>query len=305
MELKRGLLMKKKLFLFLLMMMVTANVLTACNSNAANGKSKKEIVTVKVGVTGSDGQYWEMIKEKALKKNIKLELVEFSDYVLPNTALVNGEVDMNSFQHLAFLSQYIAKNNADIVPIGSTVVSPLGLYSVKYKKVSEIPNGAEIAIPNDPANIGRGLKVLAAAKLIELKTDVGLYPTQTDITKNPKNLKIVEVVAQQTPRVLPDVAASIINGGIAGQAGYTLADAIFHDDPNSQETRPYVNVFAVLGKNKNNKTLKTIAEIYQQKEVAKAVETDTKGASVVTKVSVPELQKVLDQLVENIKSGKE
>lgn len=298
----------KELRVLFLLFIVLITMLSACNSNktnkSVNGK-EKETVTVKVGVTASDGQYWEIIKEKALKKNIKVELVEFSDYVLPNNALVNGEVDVNAFQHLAFLSQYIAENDADIVPIGSTVVAPLGLYSEKYKKVSEIPTGSKIAVPNDPANLGRGLKVLDAAGLIKLNKEVGLYPTVKDIVENPKNIEIVEVVAQQTPRVLPDVAASIINGGIAGQAGYTLADSIFHDDPNSKKTRPYVNVFAVLGKNKDNEAYKTIAEIYQEEEVAKAVEEDTKGASIVTKVSVSELQNELDKLVDNIKSGKE
>ncbi len=290
--------MKRKLLILFLAILVIGT-LTACNNE------KDEIVTVKVGVTGSDGQYWEIIKEKALEKNINVELVEFSDYILPNTALVNGEVDINSFQHLAFLSQFIAENDADIVPIGSTVVAPLGLYSEKYKEVSEIPDGSKIAVPNDPANLGRGLKVLQQAGLIELTKDVGLYPTVKDIVSNPKNLEIVEVVAQQTPRVLPDVAASIINGGIAGQAGYELADAIFHDDPNSPDTRPYVNVFATLGKNKDNEAFKTIADLYLTDEVAKAVEEDTKGASVVTKVEVSELQSELDKLVDNIRQGKE
>ena len=289
----------KKWSISLILLLIVASILVGCNNSEENG----EITTVKVGVTGSDGQYWEIIKEKALEKNIKLELVEFSDYILPNTALVNGEVDINSFQHLAFLSQFIAENDADIVPIGSTVVAPLGLYSEKYKDVSEIPDGSEIAIPNDPANLGRGLKVLQQAKLIELKEDVGLYPTVDDIVSNPKNIKIIEVVAQQTPRVLPDVAASIINGGIAGQAGYELKDAIFHDDPNSADTRPYVNVFATLGKNKDNEAYKIIADLYLTDEVAKAVEEDTKGASVVTKVEISELQAELDKLVENIEKG--
>lgn len=296
--------MKIKLF-HLLVTILVIGLLAGCNSNSASGDKKEKVVTVKVGITGSDGQYWDIIKKKALEKNIKVEYVEFSDYVLPNTALVNGEVDVNAFQHLAFLSQFIAENNVNIVPIGSTVVAPLGLYSEKYKDVSEIPNGSKIAVPNDPANLGRGLKVLQQAGLIELREDVGLYPTVKDIVKNPKNIEIVEVVAQQTPRVLPDVAASIINGGIADQAGYTLADAIFHDDPNSKDTLPYVNVFATLEKNKDNEAYKTIAEIYQTEEVAKAVEEDTKGASIVTKVPVPELQKELDRLVENIKQGKE
>lgn len=299
----------KNRYLITFLLLMIAGILGACSQSASSntndqGNEKNEPVTVKVGVTGSDGQYWEIIKEKALEQNIKIELVEFSDYILPNTALVNGEVDINSFQHLAFLSQFIVENdNADIVPIGSTVVSPLGLYSEKYNEVSEIPNGSKIAVPNDPANLGRGLRVLQQADLIELKKDVGLYPTTKDIVQNPKNLEIIEVVAQQTPRVLPDVAASIINGGIAGQAGYELADAIFHDDPNSVDTRPYVNVFATLGKNKDNEAFKTVAELYLTEEVAKAVEEDTKGASMVTEVEVSDLQKELNQLVENIKNN--
>lgn len=300
--------MKNRL-LILFLSIIGIGILAACSSNGESGSNtasgqdaaKEEPVTVKVGVTGSDGQYWEIIKEKAKEKNINIELVEFSDYILPNTALVNGEVDINSFQHLAFLSQFIVENDADIVPIGSTVVAPLGLYSEKYKEVSEIPDGSKIAVPNDPANLGRGLKVLQQAGLIELTEDVGLYPTVKDIVNNPKNIEIVEVVAQQTPRVLPDVAASIINGGIAGQAGYELSDAIFHDDPNSPDTRPYVNVFAALGKNKDNEAFKTISDLYLTEEVAKAVEEDTKGASIVTKVEVSDLQKELNKLVENIR----
>lgn len=300
--------MKNRL-LILFLSIIGIGILVACSSNGESGSNtasgqdaaKEEPVTVKVGVTGSDGQYWEIIKEKAKEKNINIELVEFSDYILPNTALVNGEVDINSFQHLAFLSQFIVENDADIVPIGSTVVAPLGLYSEKYKEVSEIPDGSKIAVPNDPANLGRGLKVLQQAGLIELTEDVGLYPTVKDIVNNPKNIEIVEVVAQQTPRVLPDVAASIINGGIAGQAGYELSDAIFHDDPNSPDTRPYVNVFAALGKNKDNEAFKTISDLYLTEEVAKAVEEDTKGASIVTKVEVSDLQKELNKLVENIR----
>lgn len=291
----------------LLIAFVSLGLLSACGNESASSEKvekekKAEVVKVKIGITGSDGQYWDIFKEKALAKNIEVETVEFSDYVLPNTALVNGEIDINSFQHLAFLSQFIVENDADIVPIGSTVVAPLGLYSDKYKDVSEIPAGSEIAVPNDPANLGRGLRVIEAAGLIEIKEGAGLYPTLDDISKNPKNIKIVEIVAQQAPRTLKDVAAAIINGGIAGQAGYTLADAIFHDDPNGKETRPYVNVFAVQGKDKDNETYKILAEIYQDAEVAKAVEEDTKGASIVTKVSVPELQTELDQLVEDLRA---
>lgn len=298
--------MKKRLSLIVLVITLIG-ILAGCGtkSSADDKKEPEKIVHVKVGVTGTDGQYWNLIKEKAKEKNIEIDLIEFSDYTLPNNALANGEVDINAFQHLAFLSQFIVENDVDIAPIGSTVIAPMGLYSDKYKDSSEIPDGSEVAIPNDPANLGRGLKVLEATGLVKLTKDVGLYPTEEDIIENPKNIKILPVVAQQTPRVLPDVAASIINSGIAGQAGFTLDKAIFQDDPNSEETRPYLNVFAVRSEDVDNETYKTIAKIYQEEDVAEAVKEDSNGGNVVVDVPKEELQKTLDQLIEDIRSKKQ
>lgn len=270
----------------------------ACSDSDASGR-----VEVTVGVTGADGQYWELISERAAEEGIDLELIEFADYTLPNEALANGEVDVNSFQHLAFLSQFNVENGHDIVPIGSTVIAPLGLYSTKYEDISEIPDGSEIAIPNDPANTGRGLKVLEAAGLLTLEEGVGLYPTTDDIVDNPKDLEIVLVVAQQTPRVLEDVAGSIINSGIAGQAGFTLDEALYHDDPYSEEARPYINVFAVQKEDVDNETYETIARIYQEEEIAKAVEEDTNGGSIVVDISPEELRETLEELENNIREG--
>lgn len=293
--------MVKRKFVFILVLLLVA-FLSGCGSDSASGDTKH----VKIGVTGSDGQYWQIIQERAKEEGIEVELVEFSDYTLPNNALINEEIDVNSFQHLAFLSQFIVENDdADIKPIGSTVVAPMGLYSEKYDSPEDIPDGATIAIPNDPANTGRGLKVLEEAGLITLKEDVGLYPTPDDIVENPRNIEILTVVAQQTPRVLPDVAASIINSGIAGQAGYLLEDAIYHDDPHSEETRPYLNVFAVRGEDAEDKTYQTIARIYQEEKVVEAVKEDSNGGNVVVDIPIPELQDTLDQLLEDIKSGKQ
>lgn len=291
--------MRKKVHLFFLFALFCF-ILVGCSGKSASGSNH-----VKIGVTGSDGQYWNIIKERAKEEGIEIELVEFSDYTLPNKALANGELDVNSFQHLAFLSQFIVENEVDIKPIGSTIVAPMGLYSEKFKTTEEIPNGSTIAIPNDPANTGRGLKVLEKAGLLKLKEGVGLYPTPDDIAENPKELEIMTVVAQQTPRVLPDVAASIINSGIAGQAGLLLDDAIFHDDPHSEDTRPYLNVFAVRSEDIDNETYKKIAEIYQEERVIEAVKEDSNGANVVVDIAAEELQKTLDQLIEDIKAGKQ
>ncbi|SEO03818.1 D-methionine transport system substrate-binding protein [Amphibacillus marinus] len=288
--------MKKTIYRLGLVILIVG-LLAACSSNA-----QSETIHVKIGVTGSDGQSWDIIKEGAAEEGIEIELVEFSDYTLPNHALANEEVDINSFQHLAFLSQFNVENDYNIVPIGATVIAPLGIYSDNYDSIEDFPDGGEIAVPNDPANLGRSLRLLESAGLIELGADVGLYGTLDDIVSNPKDLDIVLVAPQQTPRVLPDVVASVINSGIAGQAGLYIDDTLFYDDPYSEEARPYVNVFAVNEADKDNEAFLTIARLYQTEEVEEAVREDTNGGSLVVDIDVEDLQETLTQLQNDIKA---
>jgi D-methionine transport system substrate-binding protein len=291
----------KKLIVLLLLTLIVGS-LAACgssNTSAENGEKH-----VKIGITGSSTPYWDIIKKKAKEKGIEIELVTFSDYILPNKALANKELDMNSFQHLAFLGPFNVEHNLDIVPIGSTTINPTGLYSNKHENVSQIPNGAKIAVSDDPANLGRGLLLLETAGLIKLKEGVGIYGTLEDIKKNPKNLKIITMVSQQTARALQDVDASLINSGIAGQAGLTPDEAIIHDDPHSKVARPYVNVLAVRPEDKDNKVYKTIAKLYQEPKVIEAVKKDTNGGSIVVDLPVKDLQETLNQLMEKIKERK-
>ncbi|WP_077618205.1 MetQ/NlpA family ABC transporter substrate-binding protein [Bacillus sinesaloumensis] len=289
--------MKKRL-LILLSMVFLVSIVTACN-NSTSGKSKE---VVKIGVTGADGPYWKLIEDKAKAKGITIELVEFSDYIQPNTALANGEIDMNSFQHIAFLAPANVENGFTIVPIASTTITPTGIYSQKYEDLSEIPDGSQIAISNDPANLGRGLSLVETAGLIELKEGVGIYGTLDDIEKNPKNLEFIPVVSQQTAQALQDVAASLINNGIAGQAGLNFKDSLLYDDPKSEEARPYVGVFAVREEDKDNETYKTIAKLYQEADVIEAVKKETNGGSIVVDIPAEDLQKTLKQLEESIKN---
>ncbi|WP_099354464.1 MetQ/NlpA family ABC transporter substrate-binding protein [Fredinandcohnia onubensis] len=291
--------MKKRLIILLSMVFVIS-ILAAC-TNSTSGKSNE---VVKIGVTGADGPYWKLIEEKAKAKGITIELVEFSDYIQPNNALANGEIDMNSFQHIAFLGPANVENGFKIVPIASTTINPTGIYSEKYDDLADIPEGSQIAISNDPANLGRGLTLLETAGLIELKEGVGIYGTLDDIAKNPKNLEIVPVVSQQTAQALKDVAASLINNGIAGQAGLNFKDALLYDDPESEEARPYINVFAVREEDKDNETYKTIAKLYQEADVKEAVIEDTKGGSIVVDIPAEDLEETLNQLEESIKNRK-
>jgi len=280
--------MKKLVELFVVLLAVWA--LAACGNESVSGDSKT--VKVKIGVTGTDGEVWPLVKEKAEKEGIEIELVEFADYTLPNQALANKEIDINSFQHIAFLSQFTKENNADLVPIGATMIAPMGIYSEKIKDVSELKKGDKIAIPDDPSNQARALKLLETAGLIKLSDDFGLFGDPTKIVENPKDLDIYPVVAQQTPRVLPDVAASVINNGVAGQAGFDpVKDPIYLEDANNESVLPYVNVFAARAEDADNETFQRIVEIYHEEDVIKAVEADTNGGSIVVDTPKEDLVK--------------
>lgn len=280
----------KKRFLLSLITILFISLLSACSSTT--GADEKQVV--KIGVTGSDGQYWDLIKEKAEKEGIEIKLIEFSDYTLPNQALAQGEIDLNAFQHIAFLKQFKKEHKLDLVPIGTTVIAPMGIYSEKYKDVADIPKGAKIAIPDDPSNQARALKLLEAAGFIKLKDGFGLFGDPSGIEENKHNLEIIPMTAQQTPRVLEDVAASVINNGVAGQAGFVPnEDAIFIEDPNDKRVQPYINIFAARTEDKDNPVYKKIVEIYHDPEVEEAVKKDTNGGSIVVNTPINELQDII------------
>lgn len=277
---------KMKKWFSILLILIAVGTLAACGDDTASGDGE----VVKIGVTGSDGEVWPILKEKAKEEGIEIELVEFSDYTLPNQALADGEIDLNSFQHIAFLAQFNEENDLDLVPIGATVIAPMGIYSEKVKDVSEIKEGDKIAIPDDPSNQARALKLLESAGLITLADDFGLFGDPSKIVDNPKNLEILPIVAQQTPRVLPDVAASVINNGVAGQAGFDpVKDPIYLEDGDDPNALPYVNIFAARSDDQNNETYQKIVELYHEEEVVKAVEADTNGGSIVVDISKDEL----------------
>lgn len=262
--------MKKLLLSIILFTLVIIGA--GCSEKTTEGKESK---TIKLGISGTDTRIWDFVAKKAEKEGIEVELVKFSDYVAPNTALAEGELDVNAFQTVAYFDVFIKEHNLDLVPIATTVLAPMGIYSEKYKDVKDIPDGAKIAVPNDASNQGRALLLLQEAGLIELPEDFDPNGDLTQVKDNPKNIEFVPVVPAQTPRVLPDVAASVINNGVAGDAGLsTLDDAIFHE---SETATPYINIIAVKEKNKDNKTLKRLAELYQEEDTAKFIEDEYKG----------------------------
>ncbi|WP_432806996.1 MetQ/NlpA family ABC transporter substrate-binding protein [Oceanobacillus luteolus] len=227
--------MKKWLFPLFIVLSV---LLGACSGNA---KAVDEQATVKVGIRSSELRTWEYLKEQAEKEGIKIEIVNFSSAYDPNQALVEGEVDINAFQHVAYLESFNENTNSEVVPIGTTIIAPLGLYSSKYQALSEIPDGAQIAVPNDAPNWGRALLLLQEAGLLTVVDDFDGFGGEDKIKENPKNIEIVPVDGANAPRVMEDVAASVINNGVSLEAGLTLKDAIIHE---SQTAKPYINVIA-------------------------------------------------------------
>ncbi|MBB3946187.1 D-methionine transport system substrate-binding protein [Rhizobium skierniewicense] len=221
--------------------------------------------TIKIGVTPAEhAQIMEQVKKVAAAKGLDIEILEFSDYVVPNQALADGELQANSFQHQPYLDNQVADRKFDLVSVGTTITTPMGVYSKKVKSLDELKDGATIGIPNDPTNGGRAILVLASKGLIKVNPDVGLKVTPADITENPKNIQLVELDAAQLPRSLDDTDASVINTNYATAAGLNpKKDSIAIES----EKSPYANVIAVRSQDKDAPWVKTLVESYQSPEV--------------------------------------
>jgi D-methionine transport system substrate-binding protein len=275
----------KKLLLSIIVLAL-AIFSAACSSQSSSSSKNKE-VTVKLGISGSDTRIWDYVAKKAAKKGIKIEIKTFSDYVLPNTALAEGELDINAFQTNAYFLDFIKEHKLNLTQIGTTVIAPMGIYSDKNKSIKDIPDGGKIAIPNDATNGGRALLLLQEAGLIKMPKDFTGNGIDVKMASNPKHLKIVPMVAAQTPRALPDVAASVINNGIAVDAGFNpVKDSIFHED---KTAKPYINIIAAQTKDKDRKELKEIVKLYQQKDTADFIKKEYKGATIPTFVPLSDI----------------
>ncbi|WP_295845919.1 MetQ/NlpA family ABC transporter substrate-binding protein [Tardiphaga sp.] len=252
--------------------------LSAVAALALTGLAHAE--TIKVGVTaGPHAQVMEAVKALAAKKGLDIQIVEFSDYVVPNAALEAGDLQANSFQHQPYLDNQIADRKYKIESVGTTVNFPMGIYSKKVKSWDEVKTGATLAIPNDPTNGGRVLLLLRDKGVIKLKDGVGFKPTMLDITDNPKKLKVIEIDAAQTPRTLDDVDAAGVNTNYATQSGLDpVKDALLREEPKG----PYANVIAVRSVDKDKPWVKTLVESYQSPEIKEFIATKFKGAVLAT-----------------------
>ena len=260
-----------KRVLFILVIF-TAIFFAACFKN-------KDSITVKIGFVGeSDMVIWKPVQEKLSKEGINLEFISFADYI-PNQALNDGEIDLNAFQHHAYLNDEVSNKGYDIVAIADTYISAMNIYSQKISNVNEIKRGDKIAIPNNPSNKGRALKVLQAAGLIKLKDNAPDNPEISDIAENSLDLDIVEVEAASIYGFLPDVACAIINCNFALDFGLNPGkDFIFQDNPRIYDNNMYVNLIAARTEDKDNEIYKKIVDAYHSPEVEKVYAEDFKGA---------------------------
>lgn len=251
----------------------SALVLSGC------GEKRVDMNRIKVGViAGAEAQVAEVAAKIAKEKyNLNVELVIFTDYVTPNAALDDGSIDANAFQHKPYLEKQISDRGYKLAIVGNTFVYPIAGYSKQISHIDELEQGARIAVPNDPTNLGRSLLLLEQQGLITLRDNVGLLATVRDVIDNPKGIRIMELDAAQLPRSLDDVALAIINTTYASSINLTPEkDGIFVEDKES----PYVNLLVARQDNVNAENVQNFLKAYQTDEVAEAASTIFHGGSV-------------------------
>lgn len=234
---------------------------------------------VQLGVVGAAEPYWAVYEEAVEAEGIELEIVDFTDYNQPNPATSEGELDLNQFQHIIYLANYNVQAGDDLQPIGSTATYPIGLYSSQYDAVEQIPDGAEVIVPNDDTNQARGLLVLQSAGLVALQDGGSPYSTVADVIEAESRVTVSAVDAAITATSLPDVAAAIINNDFLTDAGIDPADAIAQDDPSDPAAQPYINIFATTAGNADDEVLNRLVEIYQTNEAVQAGALEASGGT--------------------------
>lgn len=274
MYIERDVHMKLKKFIAPLLVGVLAFAITGCGNNTQSTETPKEI---KIGATaGPHAQVADAVAKEAQKQGINLKVVEFSDYVTPDKALADGDIQLNAYQHVPFMENFNKQNGSNLVAIGKTILMPMGLYSNSIHSAQDVPNGAIVAIPNDPTNGGRGLALLAKAGLITLKDGVGFKATVADITSNPKNLQIQELEAAQLPRSLDDVTVAAIPMNYVQSAGLNVEKQGFFLEPKDEPLA--VMILAVRAQDKDNETYKKIADIYKSEVIKQFIDETFKGS---------------------------
>ncbi|MBS6029311.1 MAG: ABC transporter substrate-binding protein [Kocuria rhizophila] len=272
--------------------------LTACGGGsdntdpAADGK-------ITIGIVGAT-PVQDALKEVAAENDVTVEFVDFSDYSQPNPALKSGDIDMNWFQHIAYLADYNNNSGDTITPVGSTSIFPLGLYSKTLKSVDDFKQGDEIAVPNDSINLSRSLNLLKQQGLVSFTKDT-IAPTEQDVDTDKSKIKVRPVSAEQTVLSMDSVAASVVNNDFLDRANLEPESALAQDDPTADSAKVYDNIFASTEANADDETLKKVAGFYYDDKVQEAEKKETKGTAVPTKLDQQELKDLLTRYSQDLK----
>jgi len=257
---------------------LSCGLLVGCGGNASAGADDKNI---KIGASPSPhAEILAQVEAAVEAQGYTLEIIEYNDYVIPNTAVEQGELDANFFQHKPYLDDFNANNGTNIVSVAEIHFEPLGIYSASVEEVSEIGEGALIGVPNDATNEARALLLLEANGLITLKEGAGVSATINDIESNPLNLEIKEIEAAQLPLSLLDLDAAVINGNYAISGGLKVSDAIAVEESTSIAADTYANIIAVKAGNEESEKVQVLINALKSEEVKSYIESTYAGAVV-------------------------
>ncbi|WP_085832222.1 MetQ/NlpA family ABC transporter substrate-binding protein [Clostridium merdae] len=282
----------KKILSLLLVAALSVSALAGCSNGSSNSSaaaapgssSAAELKTIKIGASPTPhADILKKANELLKAKGYQLNIQEFNDYVQPNLALENKELDANYFQHITYLNDFNKEKGTHLVSAGDIHYEPFGIYAGKTKALADLKDGATIAVPNDTTNEARALLLLQDQGLIKLKKDAGITATKNDITENKKNLKIQEIEAAQTARSLPDVDLAVINGNYAIAGGLKVADALAAESDASLAATAYVNVIAVREGDQSKPEIKALIEVLKSDDIKKYIEDTYAGAVVPSK----------------------
>ena len=278
--------MNKK-FLSLILALALSASLTACGSSDTtettddtDSGETAETVTLKVAASPTPhAEILEQVKPILAEQGIDLVITEYGDYIVPNTAVDEGDEDANYFQHTPYLEQFNAENGTDLVSAGKIHYEPMGIYAGKTASLEELPDGATIAVPNDATNEARALQLLAAQGLIEIDPEAGLNATPNDITSNPKNLEFTELDAAMIPNTIEEFDLNVINSNYALQAGLNPAeDALASEDAASDAAQTYANIIAVKAGHENDPAIVALVDALHSEEIQEFINTTYAGS---------------------------
>ena len=277
---------------------IAAAGLVACSSDSDSTDAGAAGETVRIGTTDANLKEWDVFADLAEEEGIDIEIVPFSDYNTPNDAVAQGQIDVNKFQHLLFLSDYNTGAGEELVPISSTEIYPLALFWKDRDNLDGI-EGEEIAIPNDATNQGRAINVLVQAGLVTLREEGLLNPAPADIDNDASKVSVIPVDAAQTTAVFHEGRPAVINNSFLERASIDPLDAIFQDDPDNEQAEPYINVWVTTPERADDETINRLAELWKDQAVTDAIMESSGNTAVKVDRPREDLDAILERLRES------